>query len=53
ALEMVVIYQHRPAAFGQGSAIRPYPGHASGAGGTRKNEVNPGHCVSFKDSGSK
>ena len=35
---------------GQGSAIRPYPGHASRAGGTRKNEVNPGHCVSVKDS---
>ena len=26
---------------GQGSVIRPYPGHARRAGGTRKNEVSP------------
>ncbi len=39
---------------GQGSAIRPYPGHAMRAGGTRKNEVrvplapSPSRTPSFK-----
>lgn len=35
---------------GQGSVSRPYPGHARRAGGTRKNEVNPGTPVLLKDS---
>lgn len=34
----------------QGSAIRPYPGHARRPGATRKNEVSPGASVLLKDS---
>lgn len=30
---------------GQGSPIRPYPGHAKRAGGTRKNEVSPAPSI--------
>lgn len=38
---------------GQGSAIRPYPGHARRAGGTRKNEVSPGPTILSRTPSSK